>query len=149
MGYYTHSMGLIFNESYDRLVLIQKNRPDWQKGSLNGIGGKIEEGENEYGCIVRECKEECNLDIKNWLLKGEFVHNKHDWNVAVFFASISDKYIDHHIKTMTDEKILYHPLDVYYDGNYSVLPSTRCAIEICVQAQLFDERMDFFTMTFD
>ena len=32
----------LFTSDYKNVWLIEKNRPNWQKGSLNGIGGKIE-----------------------------------------------------------------------------------------------------------
>lgn len=35
-----------------------KNKPDWQKGCLNGIGGKIEEGEKPIDAVFRELEEE-------------------------------------------------------------------------------------------
>lgn len=30
---------------HNYVALIRKNKPDWQKGKLNGIGGKVEAGE--------------------------------------------------------------------------------------------------------
>lgn len=35
-------LGFAFNRERTKIVLILKNRPDWQKGKYNGIGGKIE-----------------------------------------------------------------------------------------------------------
>jgi 8-oxo-dGTP diphosphatase len=35
-------VGFLFNEGKTKVVLIKKNRPDWQKGYFNGVGGKIE-----------------------------------------------------------------------------------------------------------
>ena len=32
-------VGFIFNSDMDHVLLINKNRPDWQIGFLNGIGG--------------------------------------------------------------------------------------------------------------
>ena len=34
--------GYMFSPDKSLVALIWKNRPDWQKGKLNGIGGKIE-----------------------------------------------------------------------------------------------------------
>ena len=47
-----------------RLLLTLKDRPAWQAGCLNLPGGKVEEGETEIACAVRELKEETGLDPK-------------------------------------------------------------------------------------
>lgn len=59
-------VGFIFDSESDKLLLIRKNRPDWQKGLLNGIGGKIEDGESPLEAMQRECREECGLRVSNW-----------------------------------------------------------------------------------
>ena len=35
-------LGFLFSPDCKRVALIIKNRPDWQAGFLNGIGGKID-----------------------------------------------------------------------------------------------------------
>jgi hypothetical protein len=32
--------GFLFRNNDTEVALIRKNKPDWQKGKLNGIGGK-------------------------------------------------------------------------------------------------------------
>ena len=59
-------LGFIFDAKKDKVLLIKKSRPSWQKGKLNGIGGKIENNETPLEAMIRECKEETNLNIKNW-----------------------------------------------------------------------------------
>jgi 8-oxo-dGTP diphosphatase len=49
----------------ERVLLVEKNRPAWQRGCLNLLGGKIEEGESELDCAIRELKEESGLTIKS------------------------------------------------------------------------------------
>ena len=41
-----------------RVLLIEKKRPAWHAGQLNGIGGSIEPGETPLQAVVREFKEE-------------------------------------------------------------------------------------------
>jgi len=43
------------------VLLIKKNRPRWQTGRYNGIGGHIEKGEKPIDAMVRECEEETGL----------------------------------------------------------------------------------------
>lgn len=42
-------------------LLIEKLKPAWQAGKLNGIGGKIEPGEVAVGAMVREFEEETGI----------------------------------------------------------------------------------------
>ena len=72
------SLGFVFDASLERVLLIHKNRPDWQKGKLNGIGGKVEDGEDGLECMVRETLEETDLKIAST-----------DWK---HFAQIHDTY---------------------------------------------------------
>ena len=61
-------LGFVFNESLDKIALIRKNRPAWQKGLLNGIGGKIEADELTLDAMTREFEEEtsCSIDNYKW-----------------------------------------------------------------------------------
>lgn len=51
-----------------RVALVEKNRPEWQKGRMNGIGGHIEEGEAPWDAMVREFWEEtgCRTEQLRW-----------------------------------------------------------------------------------
>jgi 8-oxo-dGTP diphosphatase len=55
--------GFLFTPERDRVLLIRKNRPAWQAGKLNGIGGKIEPGETPAQAMVREFREETSLHL--------------------------------------------------------------------------------------
>ena len=37
-------VGFAFTEDRRSVILIRKNRPEWQAGRLNGVGGHIEPG---------------------------------------------------------------------------------------------------------
>ena len=37
-------LGFLFNPQHTSVVLVKKNRPDWQRGFYNGVGGHVEEG---------------------------------------------------------------------------------------------------------
>lgn len=76
-------VGFLFDDSGQRVALMNKQRPEWQKGKLNGVGGKIEgirlplgpamDGATGYvrpewpaEAIERECLEEFGIEVKNW-----------------------------------------------------------------------------------
>lgn len=57
----TYCLGFIFDD--ERVLLIRKNRPEWQRGKFNGIGGHIEPGEIPLDAMIRETREESGLVI--------------------------------------------------------------------------------------
>jgi 8-oxo-dGTP diphosphatase len=54
-------VGFMFDESMMNVALIRKQKPQWQAGLLNGIGGKVEENELPSKAMVREFNEEAGL----------------------------------------------------------------------------------------
>ena len=47
-------LGFAFSKSGQMVLLIWKNKPEWQRGKMNGIGGKIELGEHP-DATIGEC----------------------------------------------------------------------------------------------
>lgn len=66
-------LGFVFDFTDKQVLLIKKTKPDWQKGLLNGIGGKVEESDLTYTdsihyAMSRECREEtsANVPSESW-----------------------------------------------------------------------------------
>lgn len=61
-------LGFIFDPIGNRVVLQQKQKPEWQRNKWNGIGGHIEGQEPPGLAMVRECEEETGLliPIEQW-----------------------------------------------------------------------------------
>jgi 8-oxo-dGTP diphosphatase len=97
--------GFLFSKvpSGTRVLLIQKARPRWQCGKLNGIGGKIESGETALEAMHREFSEEARLEDLSWqavaVLRGaEFeVH---------FFSAWCEPYVFYAARAGTDEPLV-------------------------------------------
>jgi 8-oxo-dGTP pyrophosphatase MutT (NUDIX family) len=53
----SYCVGFLFDNK-DNVLLVKKNRPEWQFGRLNGIGGKVEPAEFYKSAMVRESVEE-------------------------------------------------------------------------------------------
>ncbi len=91
-------VGFLFdNRGY--VALINKNRPEWQRGRLNGIGGHIEDSESPEQAMAREFKEEAGLDFDDW---REFCVVKGDGYVLHCLTLTS---LDAKIESKTDEKV--------------------------------------------
>lgn len=58
--------GFFFDPNKTVVVLIRKKRPDWQAGLLNGVGGKVEEGEFALDAMIREFEEETGVHHEEW-----------------------------------------------------------------------------------
>lgn len=121
-------LGFCFNKAEDSVVLMCKNRPDWQAGSFNGIGGKIESGETRVEAMIREFEEETGVSTipADWTECIEM--SGIDWKVHIFKATNS-MYHDN-AKTTTDEdvfKVGMRYLDAYklIDNLKWVIPMLR------------------------
>lgn len=87
--------GFLFDPTEQRVCLIQKRKPAWQAGFLNGVGGKIEPTDaSPEAAMQREFKEEAGLDIDQWhrfctLGSQQVLDPKLDqqgWRVMFFYA---------------------------------------------------------------
>lgn len=56
--------GFAFTPNRERVLLIEKRKPAWMAGKLNGIGGKVEPGETPIEAMVREMREEAGIEIE-------------------------------------------------------------------------------------
>ena len=95
--------GFLFSPDYKKITLLRKNRPEWQAGKINGIGGRIELEETPIEAMVREFDEEAGLTINDWrhflTLEGD------TWIVYMFTATSKDYNLAF---SKTDEMVEIH-----------------------------------------
>lgn len=105
-------VGFLFSEDLKKVVLIKKNRPPWQAGLLNGVGGNIKDGENTAKAMIREFKEEADVYYQRWRPLAEFNGLDGEGNecVCYFFYGIGDAFEFNNTKTTTDESVLKVPV---------------------------------------
>ncbi len=99
------------------VVLVRKNRPQWQAGKLNGVGGKVEADELVLGAMRREFEEEAGLRIDDWdhLATLRCENRYHVSSTIYFFRHLDEGTLVHQVRSMTDEAIEideYEPLDI-------------------------------------
>jgi 8-oxo-dGTP pyrophosphatase MutT (NUDIX family) len=94
-------VGFLFDNARDQVVLIRKNKPDWMAGQWNGVGGKIEPGEDPYTAMRREFLEETGVDYPNF--KFIFKMVVREW-LLYYFAGFSTEAV---LSTFsrTDERV--------------------------------------------
>ena len=130
--------GFLFDSLGTHVVLVRKNRPLWQAGKLNGVGGKIEPGETPAEAMAREFLEEAGIFV-DWhqfavLTAGET-------EVNFFRCRHSDALAA--VRTVTDEAIEVH--DVYRLPAQDLIPNLRWLIPMALaeniaQAAVTEER---------
>ena len=62
MTSYVHCYCDRCNYDLPDILVVHKDRPDWQRGRINLCGGRIEEGETPLEAAKRELKEEAGYD---------------------------------------------------------------------------------------
>ena len=99
-------VSFIFKPKCEYVWLIKKNKPEWQIGCLNGIGGKVEKKETYREAAIRELKEESGVFIGHLLEVGYMQGKNNDgskFRVGIFTA-ISDQ----ELYTMESEVINFY-----------------------------------------
>lgn len=65
----------MFDDITSSVVLVHKQRPKWQQGFWNGVGGNIEPGETPLQAMVREYGEEAGMIHRDWTHFGTLCVN--------------------------------------------------------------------------
>lgn len=112
----------------ETVLVIQKDRPDWQKGKLNLPGGKIEDGETPEEAAIRELKEESGLDAARMELKGKMM----DRDLAVYCMEahgVTGDWLSLKGREGETEKVFWMRLkDAYADNR--LMPNLRVIIPL-------------------
>ena len=118
-------VGYLFSPDLTKVVLIRKNRPDWQATKLNGVGGKLQDGETPLRGMQREFLEETGLEHWDWepLARLEF-----DEAVVWFFWGKSCLY--DLCETKTDEGVGIYKIGLL--STLELVPNSRWLIPMAI-----------------
>lgn len=89
-------LGFAFDiQNPSHVLLIRKNRPKWQAGLLNGVGGHVEPGETLLEAMVREFQEETGIStvFADWR-KVATLFGPGKWRVACYTADLQIQLAD-------------------------------------------------------
>jgi len=85
------TLGYILSPDGKRVLLIHRDRnpADHHFGKFNGLGGKLEPGEDVVACMKREIREEAGIECNELTLRGTvswpgFGKNGEDWFGFIF-----------------------------------------------------------------
>lgn len=85
-------VGFAFDPRGERVALINKHQPDWQKGLFNGIGGKInDEDYTPTAAMVREFEEEAGVKTapEHWQMFCKLVGADYEVYCFRMFSELS------------------------------------------------------------
>lgn len=98
-------VGFLFDEDHEHVLLILKQRPEWQKNHFNGIGGHVEPGETHLDAMKREMQEEAGIKIDSWDRFSAIQGRDYDCS---FFRASSDLIFK--AQSKTDEQVVHVPV---------------------------------------
>lgn len=138
-----YTVGFIFDKNLQHVLLINKLKPAWQKGKLNGVGGKLEEGETPKEGVLREVLEETGIQTKATQLMevGELIEAQAK---IYIFTTIIDKDI-HKEKSLTQEKVAWHQIDALPQN---IIPNLLWQIPFCLNI-LTKKDTGYFLVKYD
>lgn len=103
-----YALGFCFDDAMLEVVLIQKKRPDWQAGLLNGLGGHVEKRETPREAMAREFEEEAGVKTKysDWSCFAHMAEQSFSspWEVYCFRLRSTEVFAN--ATTMTDEPVV-------------------------------------------
>ena len=120
-------VGFLFNRELTQVVLIKKNRPTWQAGRYNGIGGKIEASDKDlYAAMEREFKEETGKECTHWDLFG-YIENS-TYRVYCFCGIAEDI---NTVRSITDEIVSIWKV-YQIEGCHYLIPNLQWLIPMAI-----------------
>ena len=117
--------GFLFDSNEQFVVLVKKNRPKWQKGKWNGVGGHIEENEEPRTAMRREFREETGLNVneERW---SKFVEMYSPTWVVHFYYAFDESM---KVRVNTDEDIRIFRI---HDLPENTIPNLRWLIPLAL-----------------
>lgn len=97
--------GFAFNEDMTKVIMVKKEKPNWQKGKINAVGGKVNGHEFYPTAMSREFLEETGIEttFEEWndviAIKGK------DFKVVFYMTKLDDERF-HSAQSMEEEEIL-------------------------------------------
>lgn len=137
-------LGFAFSKDRQYLVLIKKDRPEWQAGKLNGIGGKLEPrkdnkefNEDPIDAMIREFKEETGVstEAKDWDYFGKMSFKKDvmggSANIYLYRMFSEEIYGCHKVET---EEVIIHRVEMFL-SSYNLMPNLPLLINLALSKE--------------
>lgn len=143
----SYVVGFLFDYDLSEVVLIKKNKPAWQRGLLNGVGGKIEQGETALDAMAREFQEETGLNIAavDWnhynTLTGDNYGHSGMWAVHFFYSKVFYDTLKLAQTVEKEEVATFRVIDI---PNLPTVPNLKWLIPQALSFAAGNEHTDYF-----
>jgi 8-oxo-dGTP pyrophosphatase MutT (NUDIX family) len=119
-------LGFAFEPYLNQVLLINKTKPEWQVGMLNGVGGKVEPNETIFDAMVREFEEETHqvTGLRDWIRFAVLRYEPAEIIVHCFTAKIQQ--FSPWKGNPNGETARWRSVDTAYEPNY--IPNLRWLI---------------------
>lgn len=142
-------VGFLFSPCLTQVVLIQKNRPEWQAGKWNGVGGKVEDLDQpkpheqplnmlqwddlqNLRAQQREWTEETSAQSPEWRLFCRLRGNaKEGGQIRLSFFCATGSFND--VRTATDETVQVHLVNSVMSGEVDIVPNLRWVLGMALR----------------
>lgn len=120
-----YCLGFCFDNPSKHVVLISKEKPEWQKGKINGVGGKIRLKETALQAMIREFEEEAGVNVPHWQHCITLIEQDMKWCVYIFRTHLQLDFMVEYVQSMTEEEV-----DIYEVRKLpeNVIPNLRWII---------------------
>lgn len=119
-GFREYVLGFAFGDRDSELILIEKTKPEWQAGKLNGVGGKIEKEDfSTFHAMAREFREETGVHTGAVEWTAFCILEGTGFKMHCFFIRL-DSGRFRSIKQTTDEQPFHIPVN---DVDFESLPN--------------------------
>ncbi len=128
-------VGFNFSKDRKKVLLICKKKPEWQKGLLNGVGGKVEE-ETIETAMRREFEEETGVvtHVNEWDYYCMYAGD--EWQVN-FFRRFEEHSIDHyHMLTVEVEQLEVYPVEGITEV-INLIPNLKWVIHAALDKNIY------------
>lgn len=112
------TLGYLLSPNGTQVLLVHRSRDgDPHAGKWNGLGGKLEAGEDVYSCLCRELAEEAGVEVTSARLRGTiswpgFGEGGEDWFGFIF---VVDGWTGELPARNDDGPLEWHPIDALAD----------------------------------
>lgn len=113
----------------DNIALIRKTKPEWQAGSYNFVGGKIELNESPEECVRREFWEETGIDIEHgWKYLGKMERPD---DFVCYIYTITDPRVEN-VTTTTDETVVLMDRTHFINSNEPMISNLKSIYQFAI-----------------